>query len=90
MHQAHHIGDAIGFIEVRINELQRVEILFEQSLLGCDQWLPTGSFIDSATNIFCWQPGVGFTGKYAFEFVVENKQGKRFSIPVVIRIPARD
>jgi hypothetical protein len=84
-----HIGDAVGFIEVEISELQRVEILFEQSLLGCDQWLPTGSFIDSATNIFCWQPGVGFAGEYAFEFVVKNKQGKRFSIPVVIRIRAK-
>jgi hypothetical protein len=68
--------DDIGFLNIEIRELERVEIdlgcfdLMGFQVIG-DQLkvLPIGSFIDSEKGIFYWQPGVGFYGIYEFVFI---------------------
>jgi hypothetical protein len=72
--------DDNGIITVEIKELERVEInLGCSDLMGfqviADQLkpLPIGSFINSEAGIFCWLPGVGFSGVYEFVFIKTDK-----------------
>jgi len=76
--------DETGVITVEIKELERVEIdLGCPGLLGFqvngDQLkpLPIGSFLDSEAGIFCWLPGVGFSGIYEFVFIKANGTDQR-------------
>jgi len=84
--------DGEGRVSIETRELERVEI----NLPGCmsgylvvgDELraLPIGSTLDSRRDIFYWQPGPGFIGKYYFVFIVKEETGLVRQIPVVVTI----
>ncbi|MDQ3487867.1 MAG: Ig domain-containing protein, partial [Acidobacteriota bacterium] len=49
------------------------------------QALPAGSFLDSRSGEFYWQPGVGFNGTYRLVFI-RTDGGQRTRIPVEVTI----
>ncbi|MCP5103718.1 MAG: PQQ-binding-like beta-propeller repeat protein [bacterium] len=86
--------DDNGNITVEIKELEHLELrLVPQPSIG-EYWsgyqfvgnqirpLPIGSFLDSETGIFYWQPGPGFVGEYSLKFM----NGEMIRKDIVIRI----
>jgi hypothetical protein len=90
-----------GIINIRINELERLEIHLDEPLNSCSGYslagvagvmgdgvvpLPIGSTLDTDRGIFCWQPGTGFFGEYRFVLIRENKDGRVRRNIIVVEI----
>ena len=48
--------------------------------------LPPGSTFDKKENIFYWQPGPGFSGKYEFVFIRKDENGKEMIRYIDVKI----
>ncbi|NIM16943.1 MAG: hypothetical protein GTO45_33665 [Candidatus Aminicenantes bacterium] len=48
--------------------------------------LPIGSTFDSASGVFCWNPGPGFIGQYRFVFVEKGPGGQLIKKNINIKI----
>jgi len=80
--------DKEGMIDIVIKEDERIEIgLREEGSGACryfgyldigqeQRTLPIGSFLDSSSGIFYWQPGPGYIGMYKLVFVEKDPKGK--------------
>jgi len=83
--------DDKGTITVEIEELDRVEIHFFESLQKGESRifnvspLPIGSTLDRGKGIFYWAAGPGFVGDYPFVFIEETPNGKMIT-NIIIRI----
>jgi Leucine-rich repeat (LRR) protein len=84
-----------GMIDVKIKELERLEIRFshDSSLINGymivgnqSMTLPIGSFLDIKGGTFYWQPGVGFVGDYHFVFVEKELTGEIKKMNVFVKI----
>ncbi|MCP4154820.1 MAG: hypothetical protein GY757_44270 [bacterium] len=67
--------DETGSLSISLHELERLELRFPQGLEGGRMVvgtklmpLPVGSHLNKEKGIFCWQPGVGFSGNYQLIF----------------------
>jgi hypothetical protein len=75
--------DDSGMVRIEINELERVEFLFDRDrqlsgwMLVGDQFrpLPIGSTFETETGTFSWQPGSGFVGEYHLVFMERDRHG---------------
>jgi hypothetical protein len=80
--------DNNGIINIRLRELERLEIHFSEGTRGLAPWwryagyqvvshqlkpLPPGSTFDRERGIFYWQMGVGFIGEYQLVFFQKDK-----------------
>jgi hypothetical protein len=77
-----------GDITIEIKELERLEIQFldpGESILDITP-LPIGSTLDRKRGVFCWQPGPGFVGEYAFVFIRKTADGKFNKKNITIKI----
>ncbi len=97
--QKYYIGDN-GFINVEINELERVEVrLFPVGAAGLSPLytgfqmvgnqhrpLPIGSTLDAKRRVFYWQPGPGFIGDYQFIFIIKKEEKTEGIKKRVVRI----
>ncbi|MCP5108328.1 MAG: BACON domain-containing protein [bacterium] len=82
--------NAKGITNLRIKEMQRVEIHLDTGTSGKSLYwsgaltvnnnlrkLPVGSTLDAEKGIFYWQPGLAFMGNYTLEFIgFDNTTGK--------------
>jgi hypothetical protein len=59
--------DVNGYLNVKVNELGRVEIHFSTPITNISS-LPIGSTLDNKQGIFYWGIGPGFYGDYEIEF----------------------
>jgi hypothetical protein len=48
--------------------------------------LPIGSFLDTKSGVFYWQPGPGFNGNYEFIFIAKRKNGQMTTKRIIIKI----
>ncbi|MDQ1355481.1 MAG: hypothetical protein QG657_5791, partial [Acidobacteriota bacterium] len=79
---------------VEIKELERVELnlpdkgVYEGYLVVGDQLqeLPIGSTLDRINDIFYWQPGAGFIGRYHFAFLEKGQKGLSNRKDIIINI----
>lgn len=71
---------------IEMNQLERIAVKLSQGgtvlagylIVGNHLGpLPIGSTLDKKSNIFYWQPGPGFIGRYPFVFVVEDQIGNK-------------
>jgi hypothetical protein len=83
-----------GVITIEIKELERIELNFEMKLTAAYQVvgrrygsLPWGASLDSEKNIFYWQPGPGFIGRYRLLFFKTGRPGRqaRKEVEVIIK-----
>ncbi len=86
-----------GAIAININELERLEIHFSPppfhsiptaghpTIVNLTQ-LPIGSYLDSLGEVFYWQPGPGFLGKFPLTFLKQEKDGTIKKIALLIQI----
>jgi len=74
-------ADADGRVTIQSEELDRIELHVGEGATGSLRVggalgsLPIGSYLDPATGIFTWQPGVGFV--HAYDFVFGRCDGSR-------------
>ncbi len=68
-------ANADGRVTIQSEELDRIELRTHGATAGYLRAagsllpLPIGSYLDTATGTFTWQPGVGFVGPYDLVFV---------------------
>jgi parallel beta-helix repeat protein len=79
------LPDINGIYNIKIRELERVEVHFFQPMLNVSP-LPIGSTFDPGNGFFWWQPGVGFLGEYQFRFISKERNGKITSRRLKIKI----
>jgi hypothetical protein len=81
-----------GNTNITIKELGRVEIHIANLLSGYMKVghqlnsLPIGSTLDTQRDIFYWQPGPGFMGKYHLVFILEDQDGNMIRKNVIVNI----
>jgi len=89
-------ADDNGVINIKIRELERVEIHLEgmfnytgHQLVGNRlKCLPIGSFLDARQGVFYWTPGPGFVGVYELVFIDRNiKCLQRVNIQILPKYP---
>jgi hypothetical protein len=89
-------ADDDGFINIKIKELERVEIHLEGTsnhigyqLIGNRlKRLPIGSFLDAKQGVFYWTPGPGFVGIYELVFIDRSiKRLQRVNINILLKYP---
>ncbi|NIM15168.1 MAG: hypothetical protein GTO45_24655 [Candidatus Aminicenantes bacterium] len=81
-----------GNTNIIIKELGRVEIHIANLLAGYMKVgnqlnsLPIGSTLDTQRDIYYWQPGPGFIGKYHFVFILKDQDGNMLRKNVIVDI----
>lgn len=96
--------DSNGSIHIKVNELERVVIVFasqeNQPLAAGSQFsgyclvdnkmrpLPVGSTLNTKKGIFYWQPGPGFLGEYSLVFIEIDRAGKQKMKRIYLEITA--
>jgi hypothetical protein len=92
----HIDADDDGVINIKVKELERVEIHFEgtpdytgHQLVGNRlKRLPIGSFLDAKQGVFYWAPGPGFVGVYELVFIDRSiKRLQRVNINILPKYP---